>query len=102
MTKTDMTLATLFCVECDGGIMEDLPAEFLIDADYGTAELVEFRIGAWTGDRTTAVLMCGEKNVARQEVLAVEKWREEAEERALAHGDYLYEQRRDALMMEAM
>lgn len=84
------------CIECEGGIMEDLPATFEIDEDHGTARLLSFRIGAWEGDRDAAIAMTGAEHVQTQESNALEAWHEAAEERAMGEADYRYEMRRDA------
>jgi hypothetical protein len=66
----------LFCIDVEAGIMEDCPATFLISPGRRDAELIDFRIGNWTGDRAAAVAMTGDSHVAMQEALAFEEWQE--------------------------
>jgi hypothetical protein len=95
MANPDMYHDALLCIECQSGIMEDLPASYYIDDETGRATLVTFKIGAWEGDREAAVQMTGEAHVAMQERMAADQWAEDAEDRELSRGDYLRDLRDD-------
>lgn len=72
-------------IECDGGIMEAIDAEW--DIRGGFARLVKFRIGDFVGDRGIAVLMAGEPEIIKQEMAVAELWDQGAEDRAIARAE---------------
>jgi len=78
------------CIDCAGGIMEDVPAEWSIDEDAG-AVLVGFMIGGFIGDRDTAIAMTGRAHVIRQEELVMERWDEDAGDRSAAAQEAYYD-----------
>ena len=61
------------CIEPDEGILEELPATFFV-IDGANAELVSFKIGAFTGSRDQAIAMTGEAHIKRQEASAVDAY----------------------------
>lgn len=76
------------------GALEDLPAEYWVNEDAGTARLDRFRIGNWDGLRSDAVAMLGEAYVRRQETMAAEEFEQQFEERQSFYSDMKFEDAR--------
>lgn len=72
-------------IDCDAGIMEEIPAEWSVVS--GFARLVKFRIGDFVGDRGIAVLMAGEPEIIKQEKAVAEAWDAGSEDRAIARSE---------------